>query len=225
MQFITSGSAAVLEMSLTPICLFVFGIFLHEERWSWQAGCAMVIGVSGLVLLFYDGGGSWQKGAVVGAAAVSWAAASSALGSVLARKLIATYGSGSIAGATTLIGGLCLIVAGLLHGEDAAMISPLTWTSSALSAWLFLVIFGSLVGYTLYVQLLRDIGPTRSGSFAFVSPAIAVTTGAFIASEAVAPRNVIGMALMLLSAAVCLLGPRYGQSTPTMALPTSGSPD
>ena len=51
--------------------------------------------------------------------------------------------------------------------------------------WLFLLLFGSLVGYSLYMQLLRDLGPAKAGSFAFVSPIIAVLVGTIVAGETV----------------------------------------
>ena len=72
--------------------------------------------------------------------------------------------------------------------------------------WLFLLLFGLLVGYSLYMQLLRDLGPAKAGSFAFVSPIIAVLVGVIAARETVSALSVAGLAIMLVAAGACLYG-------------------
>ena len=215
MTKVPSGTAAVLEMSLTPVCLFVFGMLLRQESWSWVAATGLVVGSVGLYLLFIGGTrASYDDGAWIGIIAVCWAAASSALGSVLAKPIIAKHGSTAVAGATTFLGGLLLAAVASICGEDITDLAASNWTVKAFSGWLFLVIFGSLIGYRLYMQLLRDAGPTRAGMFAFVSPAIAVAVGTLFAREPLTARNLVGMVFMLLSAAVCL----YGTKLPSRKL-------
>ncbi|MFK0335569.1 DMT family transporter [Rhizobium sp. NPDC090275] len=213
MTKVPSGTAAVLEMSLTPICLFVFGIFMRQEAWSWPAAFGLAVGSIGLYLLFVGGNRvSYDEGAWIGIIAVCWAAASSALGSVLAKPMIAKHGSTAVAGATTFLGGLLLAAAAPISGEDFTDLAASNWTMKAFGGWLFLVIFGSLIGYRLYIQLLRDAGPTRAGMFAFVSPAIAVAVGTVLAQEPLTATNLVGMGFMLLSAAVCLYGAKVAPS-------------
>ena len=212
MTKIPSGTAAVLEMSLTPVCLFVFGVALRQETWSWAATIGLAVGSLGLYLLFVgEAQVSYDRGAWLGILAVCWAAASSALGSVLAKPLIARHGSAVVAGSTTFLGGLLLSAGAVICGENPSALALSNWTMGAFAGWLFLVIFGSLVGYRLYMQLLRDAGPSRAGMFAFVSPVIAVVVGALFAQETITVANVIGIMLMLLSAATCLCGPRSSE--------------
>ena len=52
MRYVSSGTAGVLEMSLTPIALLGFGIALGQEHWSWINAVAMALGIAGLCLLF-----------------------------------------------------------------------------------------------------------------------------------------------------------------------------
>jgi drug/metabolite transporter (DMT)-like permease len=68
-------------------------------------------------------------------------------------------------------------------GESAAHVPK--FMKRPRPGWLFLLLFGSLVGYTLYIQLLRDLGPAKAGSFAFVSPIIAVLVGVVAGGETV----------------------------------------
>jgi drug/metabolite transporter (DMT)-like permease len=206
MKFVTSGAAAVLEMSLTPLALLAFGIAMGEERWSMVRAGAIGLGAVGLTVLFApemtDSDMSFET--LLGFAAVAWAAVSSAWGSVMARALVSNYGSQFLSGSTTLIGGSILLMASLIIEPNAAHALATIWTWQAIAGWLFLVIFGSLIGYSIYVQLLRDIGPAKAGSFAFVSPAIAVSVGCLLADETVTLQSVLGMGLMLVAAAGCL---------------------
>jgi drug/metabolite transporter (DMT)-like permease len=185
MRYVSSGTAGVLEMSLTPIALLGFGIALRQERWSWVNAIAMALGIAGLCILFApsikaDEGSSvvWSIG---GSVAIAWAAISYAWGSVLARPLIERYGSGLLSGATMLIGGAALLLGSLGWEPNSTHSLATFWGWPATLGWLFLLLFGSLVGYSLYMQLLRDLGPTKAGSFAFVSPVIAVLVGVIVA--------------------------------------------
>lgn len=214
MKFVPSGTAAVLEMSLTPLALLAFGLGLGEERWSLIGAVSMVIGVAGLIVLFSptltDGETSGFMWAM-GIGAVAWAAISSAWGSVLARPLITRYGSVTLSGSTTLIGGAILLVVSVwFEPIDTAGLFA-AWTLEAVAGWAFLVVFGSLIGYSIYMQLLRDIGPAKAGSFAFVSPAIAVSVGAIVAGEAITQQGLLGMMLMLVAAAGSLFANRLGE--------------
>lgn len=206
MKFVPSGTAAVLEMSLTPLALLAFGIAFGEERWSLVRFCAMALGITGLAVLFAPEIMGTEIGSttVFGLTAVAWAAISSAWGSVLARPLISDYGSKFLSGSTTLIGGSCLFVLSLMMEPDTFGAMASLWSWEAIAGWLFLVIFGSLIGYSIYMQLLRDIGPAKAGCFAFVSPAIAVAVGALLAGEGVTLLGITGMILMLLAAGGCL---------------------
>ncbi len=202
MKFVASGTAAVLEMSLTPLALLTFGITMGEERWSSVRFGAMALGVIGLAVLFAPEitASDTSSATLFGLLAVAWAAISSAWGSVLARPLISDYGSKFLSGSTTFIGGSALLALSLMIEPHALSSMTTVWSWQVIVGWLFLVIFGSLIGYSIYMQLLRDIGPARAGSFAFVSPAIAVGVGTLLAGETITPVGVTGMILMLMAA-------------------------
>lgn len=212
MMFVPSGTAAVLEMSLTPLALLAFGVALGEESWSAVRLAAMVLGVTGLIILFAPEVGTPDAGlwTIFGLVAVAWAAISSAWGSVLARPLVSRYGSTTLSGSTTLIGGVLLLSVSLIMETGAPAALATLWNWQAVAGLLFLVIFGSLIGYSIYMQLLRDIGPAKAGSFAFVSPAIAVAAGAILAGEAVTFQSMTGMILMMLAAGGCLFADQIG---------------
>jgi len=205
MQYIDTGTAAVLEMSLTPIALLCFALLLREERLDLRRILAIMLGVSGLFVLFWPsetignvtkpeafaGAGLW------GGLAVASAAFTYGYGSVLARPLLRSYPALLVAGITTLVGGVALLAAALVFEPGAVAALSGNWGTVAWAGWFFLVIFGSLIGYTTYMRLLRDIGASRAGSYAFVSPVIAVALGALIFSEQVSLFDVVGILVML----------------------------
>jgi drug/metabolite transporter (DMT)-like permease len=207
MRYVSSGTAGVLEMSLTPIALLGFGVALGQERWSWVNAIAMALGVAGICLLFEPSIKADQDSVVwsaVGFVAIAWAAVSYAWGSVLARPLIEHYGSGTLSGTTMLIGGGALLASSLGWEPNSTQSLEAFWGWPAALGWLFLLVFGSLIGYSLFMQLLRDLGPAKAGSFAFVSPIIAVLVGVIAAGETVSPLSIVGMAVMLVAAGTCL---------------------
>ena len=142
-----------------------------------------------------------------GGLAVASAAFTYGYGSVLARPLLRTYPALFVAGFTTLIGGIALLVAALLFEPGALSALSGNWGMIAWGGWFFLVVFGSLIGYTTYMRLLRDIGASRAGSYAFVSPVIAVVLGALFFAEQVTVFDVIGIIVMLTGAYLAMTEP------------------
>jgi drug/metabolite transporter (DMT)-like permease len=80
-----------------------------------------------------------------------------------------------------------------------------------LSSWLFLVSGGSVVAFTIYLVLLRDWGPSKTGLYAFVSPVVAVLVGIVVYGEPFGRYEVVGSGIMLASAALAM------QKRPTAA--------
>ncbi len=214
MQYINSGTAAVLEMSLTPIALLVFALLLNEERLNSRRILAIALGVSGLIVLFWPASSHetspspdpFPGASLWGGLAVAAAAFTYGYGSVLARPLLRTYPALFVAGMTTLVGGIALLISALAFEPGALSALSGNWGTTAWLGWFFLVIFGSLIGYTTFMRLLRDIGASRAGSYAFVSPVIAVGLGAAVFAEQITVMDVIGIVVMLSGAYLAMSG-------------------
>jgi drug/metabolite transporter (DMT)-like permease len=145
---------------------------------------------------------------------------------VLARPLFEGYSSDFVAGFTTLFGGAFLILISLVVEPGAAAALTGDWGWRAWAGWLFLVLFGSFIGYTLFMRLLHDIGASRAGAFAFVSPVIAVLLGIFTYGEEVSLIDIIGMAIMLSAAFLALRERKQGtSSTSPLLIPRSAGAD
>jgi drug/metabolite transporter (DMT)-like permease len=126
-----------------------------------------------------------------------------ALGSVLSRRL--PLPAGMMCAATQMIGGAAVtFVAALLRGEGLPTAVPL----GAALAFAYLVVFGSMVGFSAYTYLLRNTTTALATSYAYVNPVIAVMLGAIIDRERLAAGMLGAGALVVLGVAILALGRR-----------------
>jgi drug/metabolite transporter (DMT)-like permease len=198
MRHVASGLAAVLNLAFMPVALFAIGLTYGEERFTARQLVAVALGIVGLVVLFRpasgtgrDDGELWGMAAILGGtAAYSW-------GSVLSRRLLRAYEPVLVGGVTCLAGGLMLLaLSAAIEPIDAPALQAFLSPSIAAS-WLFLVVFGSLGAFTIYLRLVRDWGTAKAGMYAFVSPVIAVLVGILLSGEAARASDLLGMSLML----------------------------
>ena len=113
--------------------------------------------------------------------------------------------------AQMLSGGVQLIVVSALFGEfsgfRAAAISWQAWM-----ALLYLIVFGSIIGFTAYVWLLHYKSPTLVGTYAYVNPVVAVLVGYFVGGETIGFRTVAGTFLILVSVITITTTPKQIKS-------------
>ena len=109
-----------------------------------------------------------------------------------------------LAAMTNLIGGGTLLVASLMFEPGAWAALRFDWGIAVWASWLFLLLFGSLGATVVYLLLVRDWGASRTGTYAFVSPVVAVLLGVAVLGEQVHLNDAIGMALMLGAAGLVL---------------------
>jgi drug/metabolite transporter (DMT)-like permease len=97
-----------------------------------------------------------------------------------------------------LFGGVMLLAGSLLLGEPRGFdLSQVP--ARSLASWAYLVIAGSLLGYSAYVWLLTKVSPTRVATHTFVNPLVAVLLGWWLANEAITWRTITAIACVLLA--------------------------
>lgn len=192
-QWVGSGLAAVV-IATVPLWAALFngcwGQWPRRAEWI-----GIGIGFLGVALLALEKDFRAEpRGAVVLlAAAALWA-----YGSMLSRRLRLPAGASGFA-AEMLIGGSVLTLAGLVTGERIAWpLHPATWW-----LWGYLVVFGSIVGFSAYMYLVSRVRPALATSYAYVNPVIAVLLGISLGGESVSAGGFVAMALVL--AAVVLI--------------------
>jgi drug/metabolite transporter (DMT)-like permease len=216
LKYITAGLAAVISSALTPIALLGFSVALGQERFNLRQLGAIGLGVLGVFTLFGPAAvaGTLDAWEVLGAAGVTIGCLSYSLGSVMTRPMMRTLAPVQLAGLTDLIGGLVLLVTSLAFEPGAWSALRFDWGWRAFFAWLYLLVPGSLISTTMYFLLVRDWGASRPGTYAFISPVIAVVIGCWLFDEKLDWGDAVGMTLMLAAAGLALRPRRQSDATP-----------
>src|SRR5207249_2028257 len=137
---------------------------------------------------------------VLVAGSLSWAA-----GSIYNRHSAQPRSAVMATGLQMLAGSLALLMLSIVTGELASFDIHAISRSSALG-WLYLVTFGSLVGFTAYIYLLRPTTPAKVSTYAYVNPLVAVFLGWAIAGEPVTGRTLLAASVILVGVAMITLG-------------------
>lgn len=208
-QSISSGLAALL-VALAPVWFALL-------EWLRPRGTApniktvigIIIGFAGVILLVSgrsaadSQGGSLLAALAVVAAGISWAA-----GSLFSRHSASGGKGGSpwmSAAAQMVCGGAGLLLLSLLFGEPFRANWSAVSTRSMVALG-YLVVFGSWIGFSAYVWLLRVSTPSRVSTYAYVNPVIAVLLGWAVLGETVSGRMLWG-ALVVVAGVVTITVP------------------
>ncbi len=196
-QRVPSGLAALL-VAVVPLWMVVVDwLRPHGARPRVSVAAGVVVGLVGLVVLIGPralvGRGDVDRSAavVLVIASLAWAA-----GSVYNRYGARPNSATMSTGLQMIAGSVVLLLVGVVAGEPGtlhlARVSFASWMG-----WLYLVTFGSLVGFTAYVYLLRAVSPAKASTYAYVNPVVAVFLGWAVAGEPVTMRTLGAAAIIL----------------------------
>jgi drug/metabolite transporter (DMT)-like permease len=199
---VPSGIAAVILATIPVFMALAEIIFLRTQKLTVRLAFAMLIGIGGVgVLMSHSlnlGGAPIDR---TGAMALIFAAVSWSIASVLSRKLKLPNSKVMSSGAQMLAGGLMLTVAAAAFGEFQNF-HPSTVSFNAWFSLAYLIVAGSIIGFTAYVWLIHHESPTKVGTYAYVNPVVAVVVGYFLGGEPLGLRTIGGTLLVLVSVIV-----------------------
>jgi drug/metabolite transporter (DMT)-like permease len=98
-------------------------------------------------------------------------------------------------------GGVLLLIVGVLSGEPSRFDIHRISGASA-TGLVYLITFGSLLGFTSYIWLLDKVSPARLGTYAYVNPVVAVILGWAIADERLSARTAVAAAIVICAVAL-----------------------
>jgi drug/metabolite transporter (DMT)-like permease len=198
-QYVPSGFTSVLEATLPLITIALEVFVFRQQRFRWSLLVAIVVGFVGVLLLLMHNA---QHVALLPCVAILGGGTAWSLGAVLTRAMPLPKSKGITAGAEMMFGGAILLILSALTGE----MHPFPHVSAkAVGALLYLVIVGSLLGFSAFVWLLGRMPATRVASHAYINPVVAVALGYFFAGEVVTLRMLCGTALIVASVALILI--------------------
>lgn len=197
---IASGIAALL-IATEPLWIAVLvPLVTRGRRPGLRTYAGIAVGLTGVFVLVGGVGGMGGTGEggidIAGALAVVVASFFWALGSLYSTRAQLPPSPWIATGSQMLAGGALLALLGGAAGEWTSF-EPAEVTASALWAFAYLVVFGSIVAFTAYAYLLRNARPTVVSTYAFVNPIVAVLLGWWFVDEPVNGRVVVAGALIL----------------------------
>jgi drug/metabolite transporter (DMT)-like permease len=201
-QRVPSGIAAVMLATIPAFMALSEIAILRTQKLTVRLALALLIGFGGVAVLVspaLDLGGAPID--TVGAVALIFASMSWSVASALSRKLPLPPSKVMSSAAQMLAGGMLLALASAALGEFRGFrlsnVSREAWL-----ALLYLIVAGSILGFTAYVWLIHHESPTRVGTYAYVNPVVAVLVGYFLGGETLGPRTLLGTLFVLISVAV-----------------------
>jgi drug/metabolite transporter (DMT)-like permease len=201
-QRVPSGLAAVMMATIPVFMALSEIVILRTQRLTLRLALALLIGIAGVgVLVSRSLNLSGTPIDRTAALALIFGAISWAVASALTRKLPLPSSKVVSSAAQMLAGGVLLTIASAIFGEFPNF-HPATVSLSVWLSLLYLIVAGSIAGFTAYVWLLHHESPTRVGTYAYVNPVVAVILGYFLAGEEIGLRTVLGTTFVLVSVIV-----------------------
>lgn len=202
---VPSGTAALVVATVPVWLLLLDGLRPRGEPWTGRLWLGTAIGLTGVALVARPeagmSAGHWPAIAALQVACLSWT-----LGSLYAQAVPKRLPLASAAAVEMLAASLVNALGSRLAGEDLARVAaatPRAWGGLA-----YLVVFGSLVGFTAFAYCLNELPATTVGTYAYVNPVVAVFLGWLILGESLTPGLLAGGALIVLSVALTTLRKR-----------------
>lgn len=199
-QYVASGLAAVVVAMVPFWTVALEAVLPRGERLSTRKLTGLTLGFAGIVVLVWpelttNGMGN---GFVFGIIALQLACFGWSLGTSFTKRLRTDLNPLMSSAMQMLFGGLMLMLIATISGEW----DRLAFTDRTAFAMIYLVLFGSIVGYSAYVYALQHLPVSTVSLYAYVNPIIAVVLGTLLLSEPFNARVVISAAMVLAGIAV-----------------------
>jgi drug/metabolite transporter (DMT)-like permease len=201
-QYIPSGLTALIIGS-QPMMMVV-------TEWAWRGGHRPTLATGAGLLLGFAGvawlAAPWERAAAggldrAGVVVLLAACAFWAFGAIYGRRVRAPAEPLTASALQMLCGGGALMLAAVLH-RDLARFSLAAGSSRSWLAFAYLIVVGSLVGFSTFVWLMKHSTPARVSTYAYVNPIVAVFLGWLILGEPVTARTLSAAVVIVISVAI-----------------------
>jgi drug/metabolite transporter (DMT)-like permease len=189
---IHSGMASLIVATVPLFMALIELVLPNRPKLNVKGWLGLLIGFGGVALLVIPNSSKTSTD-IIGIILLLAGAFSWAVGSVYSKSFKASSSIIPNIAIQMLAGGLGLSIVGAFFGE----FSYIHVTSRGLGAMLYLIFFGSIVGYSCYVYILQKWPATKAGTYAYVNPLVAILLGALILNEPISISVVLSTAVIL----------------------------
>src|SRR4026209_670969 len=196
-QRIASGVAALIIGTVPLWLVLIEAIRPGGVRPSWRALIGLIVGFGGIYLLIGPSEltGKFQFD-ILGTLTLITAAFLWSLGSIYSRSAELPKSALMTTGAEMLAGSIPICIVSILFGEwksfSFAQVSVQSWL-----ALLYLITFGSMIGFVAYIWLLQNAPVSLVATYAYVNPLVAVILGSWLAPEALTGRTLVAAGIII----------------------------
>ena len=217
LKSIEAGRAALI-IALNPLAITIFATLLFREPLSLRQGLGVAVSLVGALFVISNGhpAALLTGGFGPGELAILGCVASWATYSLIGRSVLTTLTPLTAVFYSSCIGCLLLAVPASREGSLTAILS---YSASDLASLLFLGLFGTAAGFSLYYQAIRKIGATRSGVFINLVPFFAILLSWALLDEAIKPAVLSGGLLILAGVSLTNMVPGKGNGRSTPLIP------
>jgi drug/metabolite transporter (DMT)-like permease len=207
-QFIPSGIAAII-FATVPLWMVLFGWYRScKARPQGRSFTGLLLGFCGIVFLVSRSMAEFGNNplAVLGFGMATLASAAWAWGSLSSRYAPQPDSPLMAAAMQNLIGGACYFLISFCVGEWGAFSAGQMSPASFLSL-IYLIVFGSLVGFGAYIWLLKVADPTLVSTYAYINPIVAVVLGCTVAGELLTTSDMMAAAVVVFAVVLIVKQP------------------
>jgi drug/metabolite transporter (DMT)-like permease len=201
LQYIPSGVGS-LFFALAPLWMAIFGFFMYEERLSVPATLGLLLGLGGMVYLYSPGGAQHLPAipTLLGVfSSLMWA-----FGSILQRRFTETDYV-QMSGMQMLAAAGALIVLAL---ATRAPLSAASFAPGAIWGLVYLIIFGSIVGFSAYLWLMRHVPTTLASTYSYANPIVSLSVGVGLLHETFDWHTLVGASVIVVGVALMIASPK-----------------
>lgn len=209
-QRVSSGMTSLL-VATVPLWLVLCEV-VQGQRPGLAKWAGVALGLVGVGLLVLPADGNLSSAAVepAGAVVLALGSLSWTIGSLYSRTAALAKPASIAIAMQMLVGGAMLLVLSLVSGELTSLHREAI-SMTSLYSLLYLIVFGSLIGFSTYMWLLTVASPTAVGTYAYVNPVVAVLLGVVFAGERIPAQAFLAMLVIVSGVAMVSLGGQLGR--------------
>ena len=202
--------SSIASLIIASVPLWISGlnwISGYKKKPSLLEFVGLFLGFAGIIVLAFQGSNSSTNIDVIGIALLLIASLSWSIGSLYSKRANMPKSSFYNISFQMLVGGFLLLIFSMLLGEYKSF-NDSNITTQSLFAMFYLILFGSILAYSAYIWLFKNVNPTLASTYAFVNPVVALILGWSLANEVLSPQAIIASILIIGAVVILTLSKR-----------------